>query len=556
VRNASNPQQSMIEDPDTRRLRLAVPRSRRGRVVVLVVAALVAGVVLVLLGTGAIGGGPAASPGPVSVLDAAELRAAIAAQQAGGLAPQDVIADVAIDGSRRTPPLDRECVPLGQCTVIGMLDGFAGPAGTVTIRTQDQVLPPPTDAADLAAPVALRLSGSGPIEFLGHVRLGPDGRAFGVPAALAATASAPAGEVIATTGWLVGDGTPPGCGPVPDPNATPVPEQFSCPPEFLTLRPATPQSGNATHITTGTIPDSVFVQQGAYLDHAPDPTISGINDVPRLATYLLRMVVTHQSNCPHCRGWRLVGRLDATASAASPAASGYQPLVRSPDELALALARDRPTLVGQVVFVDGRIVPGTASGCTEPGPCPLGVLEGTAEPVVATPYAVAQFVPGDDIPTRNVLAFQFLPDGLEYLGFGAVPLPLAELADPLVTNGLPLQVHPVTAWLVGMGPVPCPSVANAPPADTPFDTCGGAWLMPAPDQPVQRHGSGFSIVPPAGAVRVQPAAYDAYAPAPAPESDGVGFMPRQGTYLVRMVSNPPGGAPAQVGWQIVARLGP
>ena len=132
MRDASNPQQPMIEDPDTRRLRLAVPGSRRGRVVVLLALAVV-GVALVLAGTGTIGGGPAASPGPVAVLDAAQLRAEIAAQRAGGLAPQDVIADVPIDSVRRTPPLDRECVPLGQCMVIGTLAGFADPEGTVTI---------------------------------------------------------------------------------------------------------------------------------------------------------------------------------------------------------------------------------------------------------------------------------------------------------------------------------------------------------------------------------------------------------------------------------------
>ena len=100
----------MTEDPDRRHPRLAVPRSRHGRVVVLAALA-IAGVALVLAGTGTIGGGPAASPGPVSVLDAAQLRAAIDAQRTGGLAPQDVIADVAIDGARRTRPLDRESRP-------------------------------------------------------------------------------------------------------------------------------------------------------------------------------------------------------------------------------------------------------------------------------------------------------------------------------------------------------------------------------------------------------------------------------------------------------------
>ncbi len=549
----------MIEAPDTRRLRLAVPRSRRGRVVVLLALG-VAGIALVLLGTGTIGGGPAASPGPVAVLDAAELRAAITAQQAGGLAQRDVIADVSIDGSRRTPPLDRECVPLGQCTVIGTLDGFADPEGTVTVRAQEQALPPPTDAADLAAPVALRLSGSGPIEFLGHVTLGPAERAYDVPEALALGKTAPNGEVIAATGWLVGvEGF--SCGPVPMPGPI-VPAPFACQiPEFLTKRATKPVSrtglsgmGSGFQMTAPA--GAVQLQMGAYQQFAPSPSFDGVNDVPRLGTYLLRMVAVDQSNCPHCRGWLAVGRLDASAAPASPAPSGYQPQVRSTGELEVALAQDRPDLVGHSVFVDGRIVPGTASGCTEPGRCSLGGLEGTSEPVVATPYAVSQLVPGDDAQVRGVLALVVRQDGLQYLGVGAVSLPLAELADPLVTNGLPLQVHPVTAWLVGEGPVPCASFASAPPADTPFDTCGGSWLMASAQQPVRRNGAGFSIVVPPGAIRVQPGAYDEFAPSPASEPDGVGVVPREATYLVRMVSNPPGGRPAQIGWQIVARLAP
>ena len=63
-------------------------------------------------------------------------------------------------------------------------------------------------------------------------------------------------------------------------------------------------------------------------------------------------------------------------------------------------------------------------------------------------------------------------------------------------------------------------------------------------------------MPPAGAIRVQPGAYDEFAPSPAPEPDGVGFVPREGTYLVRMVTEPHPGANPPTGWQIVARLVP
>ena len=463
-------------------VRRALPRARRRPPrALLVVAVVAAGVVLVLDAAGFVRQGPAASPAAVQVLDATQLRAAIEQERAGGLAPQDVIADVAIDSSRRTPPLDRECVPLGQCTVIGTLAGFTDAEGTVTVRAQDQSVPPPTDPTALRAPIALRLTGSGPIEFLGHVHLTPDGLAFGVPATLAATADAPAGEVIAVTGWLVGvEGF--SCGPVPMPGP-PVPAPFSCHvPEFLTERATMPVSrtglsgmGSGFQLTEPS--GSVEVQRGAYQQFAPQPSFDGVNDVPRLGTYLLRMVVDDALNCAHCRGWLAVGRLDARAAPASPAPSGYQPLVRSPGELEAALAGNRAGYVGQVVFVDGQILAGRAATCADPVPCSIGILQGTGEPVVATSYTVSQFVPGDDVPMQNVLALVVEPDGLEYLGFGAVPLPLAELADPLVTNGLPLQVHPVTAWLVGMGPVPCASFASAPPADTPFDTCGGSWLV-------------------------------------------------------------------------------
>ncbi|MGO9177787.1 MAG: hypothetical protein ACLQBX_00780 [Candidatus Limnocylindrales bacterium] len=90
-------------------------------------------------------------------------------------------------------------------------------------------------------------------------------------------------------------------------------------------------------ITTGTIPGSVLVQQGAYQAYAPSPTMQGINDVPRLATYLLRMVVDAAANCPHCRGWLLVGRLDVATTLVSPPVGGYVPVIRSPDELAMLL---------------------------------------------------------------------------------------------------------------------------------------------------------------------------------------------------------------------------
>ncbi len=548
----------MTDQRDERRTQGLFLRARQRPpqvLAVVVVAVLAVGGALASHAAGIVGRPRTASPAPIAVLDARQLQAEIEQERSGDLEPRDVIADVAIDPDHRTPPLERECVPLGQCTVIGTLAGFDSTLGTVTVRAEDQRIPPPTDAAALEAPVALHLSASGPIEFLGHVTVGPARRALDVPAALALGKTAANGEVIAATGWLVGvEGF--SCGPAPMPGPI-VPAPFSCQlPEFMTATPARPVTGGGNSFEMSAPSGAVQLQMGAYQECAPQPSFDGVNDVPRLGTYLLRMVAIDQSHCEHCRGWLAIGRLDAAAVPASPAPSGDQPLVRSTDELALALAQDRPAIIGQIVFVDGRIVPGTASGCTGSGSCSLGVLEGTSEQVVATPFVVSQFVPGDDAQVRGVLALLVRSTGLEYLGVGGTPLPLSELADPLVTNGLPVQVHPVDAWLVGEGAVPCASFTNAPPADTPFDTCGGSWLTISAQQPVRRSGGGFSIVVPPGAIRVQPGAYHESAPSPAPEPDGIGFVPREGTYLVRLVTWTPPGGTAETGWQVVARLAP
>src|SRR5207245_1441375 len=108
----------------------------------------------------------------VHILTGSDLRSAIDVQRTGGVASLDVVVDLDIDATRRPAPQVRECVPLGQCAVLGILAGFDDPEGTVALaaRPYDQTLPPPTSPADLRSPVALRLSGTGPIEFLGHVR--------------------------------------------------------------------------------------------------------------------------------------------------------------------------------------------------------------------------------------------------------------------------------------------------------------------------------------------------------------------------------------------------
>ena len=188
---------------------------------------------------------PAEPPGSVAVLDPAQLAAEIAAQRAGGLAPETVVTVVGIDPARTPDPTTRECSPQGSCRVIGVLVGFEDPVGTVTIRVDDQAVPPPTAAADLAGPVALRLAGSAPIEYLGRVDLAAGSGRLDVSGLLAATATATPGRVVAVDGWLVGIEAFPSCGPYQDPPLVPP---FSCPPNrsLLAAMPVKPltRTGN------------------------------------------------------------------------------------------------------------------------------------------------------------------------------------------------------------------------------------------------------------------------------------------------------------------------
>ena len=169
-----------------------------------------------------------------------------------------------------------------------------------------------------------------------------------------------------------------------------------------------------------------------------------------------------------------------------------------------------------------------------------------------------------DARTQGVLAVVVRQDGLEYLGgmgyntdntFAFQP---SQLTDPLTLNDAPLLTVVVNGWLVDTGAaVPCPAPASPlPPSDTPFAICPWAWVTASEVQPVSRTADGGSITPPVGAVRVQPGAYQEFAADPATASDGVGHVPREGAYLLRLVQDPRPGANPQTGWQVVARLDP
>lgn len=446
----------------------------------LIPAAVVGVVVIALVGILGTGrqpspAGPSASPtnaGPepptdVQVMGAAELKAAIAAQRAGGLAPQDVVVDVAIDATRQTPPLSRECVPVGDCQVIGTLDGFSDPDGTLTTRQKEFVIPPPITPADLRPPVALRLSGTGPIVYLGHVGLNSGSKRSSVAEALAATATASDGQVIAVDGWLEGIGIGFSCGPAPMPGP-PVPEPFRCHiTPMLTTEPVKPVTRNGDGYSLSFPSGSLAVQEGAYEQYAPNPASDGTNDEPRRGLYLVRMVVHDAVNCPGCRGWLVVGRLDAAATPTPTASPTAGVTVRSAAELAMLLQADRSAWVGRPVFVDGHVVPGSAQGCQPDSICQIGILDGTDERVVASAYTASLLLPDTDYPTNGMMAMIVRDQGLEYLGWmgsndgNTFVFPIDQLLDPQHMARGPETVV-VTGWLIDSGaPVPPAATQSA-----------------------------------------------------------------------------------------------
>jgi hypothetical protein len=92
---------------------------------------------------------------------------------------------------------------------------------------------------------------------------------------------------------------------------------------------------------------------------------------------------------------------------------------------------------------------------------------------------------------------------------------------------------------------------------TPLPDIPFAWLTKDEEQPVTINPNGnSSIAAPPNAIRVQPAAYLEFAPSPAFEANGAAHVPKYGTYLVRLVSNPLSAADPQRGWQVVTRLAP
>lgn len=514
---------------------------------------------------------PPAPPTSVQVLDATQLAAAIAAQRAGGLAPQVVVTSVSIDGKHTPGPSPRECAqPIGPCVVVGVLAGMADPDGTVTIRLPGDGsgdLPTPTTPADLAGPVALRLAGTAPIEFLGHVDLQGATGQVDVPALLAATATAPDGRVRAVDGWLVGISTP-SCGPyIP----VPQPAPFACPSSrsLLSATPVKPIVPLGSIGFSAAVPDdAVPVQAFAYGGFAPSPANDGLNDVPRHGLYLVRMVAVDTAECPACRGWLIVGRLDAAATPApTPSGASSAPATGAMDVITAAqaadmLARDRASFVGRPLLIDGTLALDQGLSCAVTDAwCVLGHLDGTTVPVYATGYTNALLPPDDGYLLQTVMAFVVRETGLEYLGYMgyhngvSFEHPISSLTD-LTQQPLGPMVVAVRGWLVAGLPIPCPMPLPGTPPNTPFEGCPPAWLTQDEVQPVEGTIGAHAIHEPDAAIHVQYGAYGDFAPHPVSTADGL-TQPRYGTYLVRLVTDTSHrDATAARGWQVVGRLDP
>jgi hypothetical protein len=493
---------------------------------------------------------PAAPATSVQLLDAAALRADIGAVRSGTVVAHDVVVNVGADPTRLPTPTTRECAdPLGTCSVVGVLDGFDAATGVITTRAEAQTLPPPTDAADLRAPLALRLVPGGPIELLGHVDLAGGSGVLDTAGLKALTATATPGHVVAVLAWLQ-SALSPSCGPaMPDD----VPNPFICPGEasVLTDTPTPVSHGNGW-----SIPDSaVRVQYAGYHQFAPSPFEEGDAGVPRRGLYLVRMVAVDNADCQACRGWLAVGRLDAqpaSASASDSPAVNAGVKVYAAAELASLLAGGRAAWVGKAVLVDGQLTQAAEGPCSTPPPgCPIGTLAGTSERVVGTPYTLALL--GGTGPSPNAdMAVRVLDQGLEYLGWmGSAggqdfQATVGDLAGEISNPASGPLTFIVSAWLGWSGPLPCPLVPGSPPPeDTPFATCPSAWLA----------GTATPLgttSPPVDAVAVQWQAYQAFAPGATVGS----AEPKYGTYLVRLVADTRKGPDGPRGWQIVARLSP
>lgn len=501
---------------------------------------------------------PASSVGPSSMVQmnagqrvyTAEELAAVLAQDRPSMLGKPVLVNASItpgpEGPCSTPPPG---CPMGT---------LAGTSELVVATTYTMSLL--ADATPSTSVMAMRVLPEG-LEFLGWMgRAGAGDFVATVDELRTTAASSQTGLVtFIVSAWLVAT---PVLKCLAIPSVTPGSLFEGCERAWLTPSAEQPTVVTPTSMTVIPPPDGVPVQYGAYQEFAPGGSSAARMPQPRFGTYLVRLVNDTPAGANAPRGWQVVARLDAAATAPTPAPTPPADTVHvyTPTEFESTLIADRARLVGHVVLVDAGVtaepvgdscdvVPATPAS----GLCAFGQLGGTSEAVWASPYTVklaAGLMSGPVI--SGTLALRVLPSGVEFLGqtgnaanTAGHEAALGDLASEQSTRQ-PLTTYIVSAWLGTTGPLPCPSVPGSPPpADTPFGSgCPGSWLAPTATQ------TGYSR--PEGSVPVQFGAYQDFAPGASVDTRD----PKFGTYLVRLVVDTRQGSDGARGWQVIARLSP
>ncbi len=501
---------------------------------------------------------PAASPpATVPIVDAAALANLVSREQAGGLAPAWVVTSARMGVAAGAPgfPQVEECWPTGTCRVIGSISG----AGLVAIREEDRVVEPPLPTGD--APIVLRVARDGPLEYLGQLDPASAAAPLAAPALASATDRTTPGEVVAIRAWINAGHEVFSAGPVP-PNDEPLPfvgqdnGAWVADHPFLPLVRVVDSSGAA--ITGGRETGDVQVQAGAYSQFAPDPADADeVNYAPREGLWLVRAVDYRPADAAGMRGWLLVGRIDGALRSATPSGMdvpGY-PRVLSAQEAAQVVAVF--DWVGRTVLVDGTIEPTFGLACTG-DLCAAGLLGGT-KVEIRTSRETRSFA-APTFSSHGISAYRVRKGGLEFLGWIAYATDntftdtlahLADLAHPPTPDSPSAPIGPVTfvvrGWLIDQGvPIACPTM---PDDGWPFG-CGQSWITPAAYQPGT--GTDWNAVPPTAGIEVQADAYRSYAPDPAFLPSSIAHTPREGTWLVRLLTRTTG----QRAWEVVSRLAP
>ena len=493
----------------------------------------------------------AAPPATVPILGAAALTDLVSREQAGGLAPAWVVTSAPMGVAAGTPgfPSIEECWPTGTCRVIGSING----AGVVAIREQDRLVEPPMPTGD--TPIVLRVAPDGPLEYLGQLDAASAGAPLTASALSKATDHATPGEVVAVRAWLDA-GHEVFAGPArPDDEPMPFVGQENG--AWLAGSAFLPITGGGGGFSgNGPHSGAVQVQSGAYSQFAPDPADADqYNYQPRDGLWLVRFVEHHAADYGDEHGWLLVGRIDAAPRAAPPSGRdvpGY-PRVLSAQEAANVVTV--PGSEGQGVLVDGKINSISRPPCTA-DLCLAGVLSGTKVEVWTSRETRSFARPTFD--SVGISAYRVRKGGLAFLGWMGYAADgtftdtlgdLEALANPPTPDSPSAPSGPVTfvvrGWLVDQGvPISC---LTMPDDGWPFG-CGGAWITPEAYQPGK--GGNSNAVPPSAGIEVEPGAYDAYAPDPAWLPNGIAHAPREGTWLVRLLT----GSAGQRAWEVVAHL--